>query len=124
MRSASETLVHEAVVTLLRFTAHPATIWYHAANGEARSPRTGAKLKRMGVRRGVADICLVLPDGRAGFLEIKTDSGRLSPDQKAFRDDCERSGARYAVVRSVDEAEQILRSWGALRPVRQTKEAA
>jgi len=41
--------------------------------------RTGAILSGMGVKPGVADLALVLPGGRPGFLELKSRKGRLSP---------------------------------------------
>jgi hypothetical protein len=69
----------------------------------------------MGVRRGVADICLVLPGGAAAFLELKAPGGVLSPEQLLFQQSCEWAGAPYAVARSLDEAVEILRDWGALR---------
>ena len=111
---ATEEQIHCVIVDILRFNAHPDTIFFHAANGESRSKRTGARLKRMGVVPGVPDICLTLPDGRSAYLEIKSAKGVLSPEQRAFRARCEATGIPYAVVRSSAEAEQILHSWGAL----------
>jgi hypothetical protein len=108
-----EQATHEAIVQLLRFTA---TVPYrHVPNGEARSPRTGAKLKRMGVQAGVADFHLTLPGGITGWLEVKASDGRQSSEQKAFQAAEEAAGARYAVVRSIDEARAVLASWGAVR---------
>ncbi len=45
--------------------------------------------------------------GRAIFVEIKTPIGRLSPEQRRFRDLVTAKGAVYVVLRSVDEA----RAW-------------
>jgi len=111
----AEQSIHEAVVQLLRFTALPGVIAYHPANGEARGARTGAKLKRMGVVAGVADLALVLPGGRAAFLEIKGSAGRQSPEQRGFEAAARQAGALYAVARSVDEAHAVLKGWGAVR---------
>lgn len=114
-RSAKELQIHCAVADLLRVAAHPATIWFHPANGEERSASVGAKLKRMGVLPGVADFALTLPDGRSAFLEIKTADGVQSLHQIAFEARCRELGVSYAVVRSLDEAGTILAYWGALR---------
>ena len=35
--------------------------------------------------RGVADRVVVLPGGRVWFVEVKTETGRLSPLQEVFR---------------------------------------
>lgn len=42
--------------------------------------------------------------GRYVGLEVKTDTGRVSAEQRAWGDDLERAGGVYRVVRSVAEA--------------------
>lgn len=51
--------------------------------------------------------------GRWIGLEVKTDTGRIEPQQKLFHEMIERYGGLVAVVRSVDEAREIMRAWGA-----------
>jgi hypothetical protein len=102
--------------SLLRYSAARGVIWYAVPNGEARSATTGARLKKSGVRPGVADIALVLPPGQAAFMELKWKAGKLSPAQKKFQADCETSGALHAVARTSDEVRAVLAGWGALRP--------
>jgi hypothetical protein len=114
-RLADEESIHCAVVELLRLKAHRDLIWFHPANGEERRLTVAVRLKRMGVVAGVPDLAFVLPDGRAAFLEVKTRNGRFSPEQMAFRGRCKAVGAPFAIARSVDEAERVLASWGALR---------
>ena len=110
-----EQTIHEGIVQLLRMTAKPGVIWYAVPNGEARSVQTGAKLKKQGVRPGVADLAFVLPGGRAAFLEIKSQTGRQSPLQKDFEAEVIANGSMYAIARGVTEAQTILRDWGAVR---------
>jgi hypothetical protein len=57
-------------------------------------------------RRGVPDIILVL-SGQFVGLEVKTATGRVSPDQLAFEQDCQKYGARYHVVRSIDDVVRL-----------------
>ena len=102
------------VVQCLGHFKRPGVIFYHCPNGEYRSPRTGSKLKAMGVLPGVADICLVLPGGASAFLELKRPGGRTSAEQRAFRDSCETSGAGYAIAQTPEEAVAVLLRWGAL----------
>ena len=113
--SPKEYELQRFVVECLRFYATKGLIFYHCPNGEARSKRTGARLKAMGVRPGVGDICIVLPGGSAAFLELKTAKGRSSPEQRIFRADCQAIGARYDIAASPEQAVDVLLSWGALR---------
>jgi hypothetical protein len=83
---------------------HPELRWVHAIpNGEKRPPRTGAQLKRQGVRRGVPDISCPVP--RHGFhglyIEVKTLSGELSGEQEEWIDGLRSMGYKADVLRSV-----------------------
>jgi len=69
-----------------------------------------AKLRRMGLRSGVADLVIV-KNGRAYFLEMKRRLGRQSLHQLYFEADAIRAGAEYAVAHSFDEAVNVLKSW-------------
>ena len=87
-------------------------------NGGARSKATAAKLKAEGVVPGVADLILLVPktdlvnvNGSVGILprynalcvEMKTEKGRLSPEQKEWQAKVESHGYKYAVCHSLDE---------------------
>lgn len=62
--------------------------------------------KLLYARAGLADI-LVVKDGHAIFLEVKSDTGRPSKDQLDFGPDAIASEADYWVVRSIDEVQAI-----------------
>ena len=111
----TELALQKFAASLLRLNAAPGVLWFHCPNGESRSARTGAKLKAMGVLRGVADLVIVRPGGLVHFLELKTPKGSLSIEQRAFRDMCEYHGVPYAVAISPERVETVLRAWGALR---------
>lgn len=70
-----------------------------------------ARLRRMGLRPGVADLVIV-KGGRAYFLELKRRAGRQSVNQLEFEADAIHVGAEYAVARSFEEAQNIVISWG------------
>lgn len=89
--------------------------WFAIPNGEHRHIRAAMRLKAEGVRRGVADLCFMLPQGRVAWLEMKAPSGRLSPDQKAFRDLAKALDHLWDVASSVDEAIVVLSRWGVLK---------
>lgn len=57
--------------------------------------------------KGVSDI-LGIYKGRMLCLEVKTQKGRLSPEQKQFLEEMQALGAATACVRSVPEALTVL----------------
>ncbi len=58
-------------------------------------------------RKGVPDIILIRPGGGFVGLEVKTRTGVQSAEQKEFEADCDRMGAEYFIVRSVDEVQDF-----------------
>jgi VRR-NUC domain len=60
--------------------------FHHFANERKCSYKEGRTLKRMGVKRGVADFFLALPiSGKSGlWIELKVGKGKLSPEQVKF----------------------------------------
>lgn len=87
----------------------------HLAGDRVARAKQSNALKKAGVLPGMAD--LILFDRRfirrVGFLEVKSDKGRLSPAQEAFAELCEGIWhLPYAVVRSVADANAALIQWG------------
>ena len=92
-----------------------ATLLFAVPNGGARNAITGARLKDEGVAAGVADLILFVPkvvfsageNGRivdvtpALCIEIKTPTGRQSPEQRAWQAAVEAQGYKYAIARDV-----------------------
>ncbi len=103
--------LQKAVVRFIRLAA-PDLVCFAVPNGGFRNVREAAKLKAMGVKAGVADLAITLPDTRSAFIELKTKAGRLSPHQAEFQSTCDRLGIPYAVCRSIDEVAETLRGWG------------
>ena len=58
--------------------------------------------------KGLSDLVGFRPDGKFFALEIKTPTGRPSPEQIKFIDFCHRKGIPAGIARSVEEALQIL----------------
>ena len=80
-------------------------------NGGVYDPRIrGYRANRgVGRRKGIADL-IGAWSGQLFCVEVKTSVGRLSPEQKAFRDDVVRAGGLYVMVRSVEEVVDWVRS--------------
>lgn len=57
---------------------------YHIENERQCSPQQAARRKRMGVKKGVPDLCLPVPRGKYHglYIELKTPTGRVSPEQR------------------------------------------
>ena len=92
--------------------AHPELSLYlhHSPNGGFRNASEAAKFKAMGVRAGFPDLVLLVPRGKRPFLAIELKYGRngQSERQKAYQRALEAVGARYVVVRSLEEFCQVV----------------
>ena len=60
--------------------------------------------------RGVADRLIVLPGGQVWFVEVKTETGRLSKLQEVFRSEINGLGGNYICVYGNKEVDQWLHS--------------
>lgn len=113
-RQNREGPIHRAILGLLDLALPADAIYHHSPNeldmAGPEAARQIAKARKLGTKAGWPDIEIIWR-GRAFFLEIKADS-RQSDAQKDIQRDLARSGAPYAVVRSVAEAEAALKQWG------------
>lgn len=92
--------------------------FHHSPNGsklhgsQQQRQITGARLKRSGTQAGFPDLLVYASEGRVGHLELKSEKGRLSDNQKAVRECLEALGHHYAVVTHTDEVKAALSEWG------------
>jgi hypothetical protein len=112
-RRLPEAQIHRALVEHLRLRARPDVLYLHVPNGEKRDKITGAKLKRMGVLPGAADL-LLWHRGSSFALELKAPGGRLSEAQLAFMARFNDAGGHTAVADNIDRALACLTAWGLL----------
>ena len=86
---------------------------YHIPNEGKRSGREGARMKRLGLRRGVSDLCL--PVARCGFhglyIELKAQDGRTTAEQNEFIKDVLGQGYYARVCFGADEAVMVLEDY-------------
>lgn len=87
------------------------------ANEGKRSAIMGHELKLMGMLPGAADLLIVV-DGKAHFLELKSPDGIQSASQRDFQARCVMLNIPYKVVFSLTEALEALSEWKAIRPVK------
>lgn len=81
--------------------------WLHAVpNGLRLTPGQARKAKAEGLKKGIPDLFLPYPSGEwhGLYLEMKTRIGRMSDDQKEYRDYCIKVGYKHIVPKSGPEA--------------------
>jgi hypothetical protein len=115
VEAIQKALLQRLVFESLRLAGKPGVIAFHCPNGLVSNARAVRRMKAEGLTNGVADICLVRPGGAAAFLELKSKSGRQTPEQAAFEHLCKTNGAPYAIARTIEEAIAALASWGCIR---------
>ena len=114
-RARPEEIIHRAVVDYLLLVLPAGIVFFHPANGGARSKAEAGIFKALGVKAGTPDLVFILPGGRAVFAEIKGPNGRLSPSQKAFKEDVEELGCPWVEVKSIDDMKAALQIWGVIK---------
>ena len=100
----SESAIQRRCVAWFR-GRHPGMILFAIPNGGGRTKTQGAILKAEGVLAGVPDLLLAYPSGiRSGlFIEMKNDSGRVRPEQKAMMKELSSLGYECVICRSEDD---------------------
>lgn len=90
---------------------YPGLRWaFTIPNGTRTSIHVAAKMKAEGVRKGIADI--MIPHASGGymgmFLELKSERGTLSPEQKQFLHDMALEGYYTEAAHGLDEAIELI----------------
>lgn len=84
---------------------------FHIPNGGSRRPAEARHLKEQGVKAGVPDICLPVPNKtyHALYIELKRrKGGRVSDEQREWVEALNRVGNKAVVCRGFDEARQTI----------------
>lgn len=105
-----ETAIRNDIMVRLATLTHKgqrACIVWRRFVGRARAFQDSSVVMTIGTP-GMADIGGFLCTGRALEVEVKTESGRLRPEQENWRKVCLAMGALYILARSADEAERAV----------------
>jgi len=108
----SESSIQKEIVQMLNFKKDilafsvPNGIYFNAL-GKSKFAYI-KKLKLEGFRNGVTDLIVVTPL-KVYFIEIKTEKGKQSDDQKQFQKDIEALGYTYLLWRSYKDCENFLK---------------
>jgi len=80
---------------------------YSVPNGGSRNIVEAKKLKATGTMAGVADLTILLPNGKTIFVELKTETGKQSEVQKIFESKVVNLNFDYYLIRSIEEFKNI-----------------
>lgn len=83
-------------------TNDPQCIIFSVPNGGTRNIREALLLKATGVVAGVSDLIIVRKN-EIIFVEVKTEAGKQSKEQKDFQKNIEKLGFKYLLVRSLED---------------------
>lgn len=89
---------------------NPRCLIFSVPNGGTRNKLEAIKLKSTGMKAGVSDLIVVMPD-IVLFVEVKTETGKQSDVQKDFERVVSGLGFKYYLVRSLDEFKIIIKSY-------------
>ena len=106
-------------MTLIRWKQQPSIMaqWpelallYHVPNERICDPRYGKKLRLMGVRRGVPDLCLPVARGRYHglYIEMKSEDGDTTSDQEWWGEKLQAQGYAWKVCHGYEPAIEVLK---------------
>lgn len=102
-----ESQLQQMCVRYFRYV-YPQYIIYATPNGGTRNPAEAKRLKAEGVLAGVADLTILLPQGKIIYIEMKVKGNRQTDNQKAFQQKAEALGYKYYVCYSFDEFKAII----------------
>lgn len=101
----SETELQQACIKWYRLQYQNSPLLISLPNGADVSDQNSARLVREGLFPGASDLLLIAPTSiwHGLFIEMKTDEGVQSHDQKIFQRRVENFGYKYIICRSFDE---------------------
>lgn len=83
---------------------------FSVPNGGTRNSFEAAKFKATGLKPGVADIIILMPEAKTIFVEFKTDTGVQSDVQKDFEAVVKDLGFEYHIIRSFEQFKELIES--------------
>jgi hypothetical protein len=114
-RNNPEEQLQRAIWQHIKIRGNPKAIAFAVPNGIPSSKITSARFKAQGLLPGTPDLVFVLPDGRAAFMELKSDGGRLSKEQKVFQERCTAMEVEHVVCSGLDQALAVLTAWEVIK---------
>jgi hypothetical protein len=101
VRNYPEDNLQRAVVDFLDVALPPDALVFAVPNGGKRHAKEAARMKRLGVKAGIPDLCIIWR-GRALFVELKAQRGTISIEQREMHRKIEYCGCPVWVCRTLD----------------------
>lgn len=100
---ATEDQIHKTIAEYLDWVLLPPAVWTTFPAGWGKlNKATAGRLYASGLKTGMPDI-LIFFNGRATGIEVKTDTGRLSPNQIAMHERLALAGVQVYVCRNTED---------------------
>lgn len=106
MRNESEALIQQQIFIYIN-NNYRHLICHSVPNGSSTGdPRIISQMTQLGMVKGIADLIIWLPKGKAIMVEVKNSTGSQSTDQIKIQQKLENLGGIYILVRSLDDFKQ------------------
>ena len=102
-----ESQLQQMCVRYFRYV-YPQYLIYAVPNGGFRNAIEAKRLKAEGVLAGVADLTVLLPQGKILYIEMKVKGNKQTDNQKEFQQKAEALGYKYYVCYSFDQFKAII----------------
>ena len=87
---------------------YPHLVIYAVPNGGSRNVREAQRPKTEGVLAGVADLVVLLPQGKSLYIEMKVKGNQQTDNQKEFQKKVTTLGHTYVVCYTFEEFQQVI----------------
>ena len=105
-----ESTLQTACVRWFRYQ-YPHLVIYAVPNGGSRNVREAQRLKAEGVLSGVADLVVLLTQGKSLYIEMKVKGNRHTQNQKDFQKKVIALGHTYAVCYTFEEFQKVVENY-------------
>lgn len=106
-RSQPEAQIQKAIVEYLKAVL-PGAVVMAIPNGSQRTASGRPANAVAGLLPGAPDLCVALPQGQVIWFEVKSDKGRVSPNQILVHGHLTSLGHHVPIVRSIEDVRQAL----------------
>ena len=93
----------ELLTFALKVLKQSGLVYWRVPNGPVMHSIAGKMIRKCSPMKGFPDIAGISPDGTFWAIELKTEKGRLSPEQSRWIAALNESGASAVVLRTKDE---------------------
>lgn len=91
-------------------------VYWRVPNGPVMHSIGTKQIRKKSPIKGFPDIAGVMPNGKFFAIELKTDKGRLSPEQTEWITKLNMSGAMAIVLRTKDEIREFVTAVVKIKP--------